>query len=419
MNEMKSLTLNGEKYDCFVDQLARELAAASAVIKSATGESITVSDASDIGLYKLNIYGKTMQDRTPTPEEPVELVSVGDVGSIGVSVATGKNILAKPFLLGVHSMSGYSNANDRVISTDGFYLKSGIYVISGAISDSWTLYINGMVNTTTTNGFQRNIPGRVFDIPDNGLYNVQFNRGDGNAFTEGEIQALNRTAQVEIGSTPTPYEPYKGQILTISTPNGLPGIPVTTGGNYTDENGQQWICDEVDFARGVYVHRTKKIEVNGSSAEGWYVSNIQYVEGATRFDINIPDEPRAGGFYCLCNAYAGSVAANTGAETCWCVGDATATHLQFRICTSYASTVDELKAILQANPVTFIYQLATPIETPLSAEEIAAYSALHTYRNHTTVSNDASAHMDLEYVMDAKKYIDSLMAGGIHPATVE
>lgn len=84
------------------------------------------------------------------------------------------------------------------------------------------------------------------------------------------------------GSTLTNYEPYTGgipspnpdypqpinsigdsgsvdvvvsdnngnsQTLTINTPNGLCGIPVDTGGNYTDSTGQQWVCDEVDFKR--------------------------------------------------------------------------------------------------------------------------------------------------------------------------
>lgn len=42
----------------------------------------------------------------------------------------------------------------------------------------------------------------------------------------------------------------KTQTLTLPTPNGISGIPVTSGGNYTDENGQQWICDEVDLEKG-------------------------------------------------------------------------------------------------------------------------------------------------------------------------
>ena len=50
----------------------------------------------------------------------------------------------------------------------------------------------------------------------------------------------------------------KSQTLTLQTPNALPGVPVTSGGNYTDENGQQWVCDEVDLARGVYLHSVTK-----------------------------------------------------------------------------------------------------------------------------------------------------------------
>src|SRR5699024_3712366 len=53
----------------------------------------------------------------------------------------------------------------------------------------------------------------------------------------------------------------QSQSLTLSTPNGLPGIPVDSGGNYIDADGQQWICGEVDCARGVYVQRVKLFEV--------------------------------------------------------------------------------------------------------------------------------------------------------------
>ena len=46
------------------------------------------------------------------------------------------------------------------------------------------------------------------------------------------------------------YEPYHTpQSTSISTPNGLPGIPVpsnTAGITYTDANGQAWIADDID-----------------------------------------------------------------------------------------------------------------------------------------------------------------------------
>ena len=47
----------------------------------------------------------------------------------------------------------------------------------------------------------------------------------------------------------------QSQTLPISTPTGLRGIPVDSGGNYTDADGQQWVCDEIDFERGKYVQR--------------------------------------------------------------------------------------------------------------------------------------------------------------------
>lgn len=106
-----------------------------------------------------------------------------------------------------------------------------------------------------------------------------------------KLQGLNvygKSTQVRLmvsSETPTEYEPYTGgqpspspdypqeivtagsdgtiditvsdgadqsQQLAISTPNGLPGIPVDSGGNYTDASGQQWVCDEVDFEKGTF-----------------------------------------------------------------------------------------------------------------------------------------------------------------------
>ena len=59
-----------------------------------------------------------------------------------------------------------------------------------------------------------------------------------------EDEAAFSELMVSLDSS-TAYSPYREQLLTLPTPNGLPGIPVTSGGNYTDENGQQWVCDEV------------------------------------------------------------------------------------------------------------------------------------------------------------------------------
>lgn len=71
--------------------------------------------------------------------------------------------------------------------------------------------------------------------------------------------------------------------------------------------------------------------------------------------------------------------------------------------------VNAWKKFLDEYDVYVIGVLANSMERNLTEEELAAYASLHTYRGNTTISNDASAHMELEYVMDAKKYIDSLV----------
>ena len=48
------------------------------------------------------------------------------------------------------------------------------------------------------------------------------------------------------------------QTIALQTLNGLRGIPVTSGGNYTDPSGQQWVCDEVDLEREIKVQRIDK-----------------------------------------------------------------------------------------------------------------------------------------------------------------
>lgn len=58
-------------------------------------------------------------------------------------------------------------------------------------------------------------------------------------------------------------------------------------------------------------------------------------------------------------------------------------------------TAEELKTL--AIDVDFVYQLVTPIETPLTPDEIAVYKTLHTYTGITNISNDAEAWMQVGY----------------------
>lgn len=226
-------------------------------------------------------------------------------------------------------------------------------------------------------------------------------------------------APVDLVSVENPTIMVNDQSAFI--PYTLHGIPVASGGNYTDANGQQWICDEIDFARGVYVQRVFKYVCTGN--ENWAVSPYQYLPDSTRYDgaIRMPYDG-VGGKQILCTHFLGSEVGKLGA---W-VNDVPGTQLNLRILVKNAdfASVDELVAFLKeeyssGTPVTYLCILRTPIETPLSAEALAAYAAMHTYRGRTDISNDAGAWMKCEYFMDAKKYIDSKISGVILAATVE
>ena len=115
------------------------------------------------------------------------------------------------------------------------------------------------------------------------------------------------------------------QTIALQTPNGLRGIPVTSGGNYTDSSGQRWVCDEVDLDRGVKVQRVDK--------------------------------------------------------TCF----------------------DNTKTLAEQNAI-----LATPVETPLTTAELAAYKALTAYGPDTVVQAGDGAGVRLEYQRDVNIAIKKL-----------
>ena len=180
----------------------------------------------------------------------------------------------------------------------------------------------------------------------------------------------------------------QSQTLTLSTPGGLPGIPVSSGGNYTDESGQQWICDEIDLARGKYVQRVKCARLSGDIYDT-EISFDRYIINIFNIFGSIPNVR-----YPVITSVASTIEPITQSiqNQIFQYGNGI-----YWYCTDYFSSKEELQIFLEENDVTIIGHLATPIETDLPAEEIAAYKSLHTYTPNTTVSNDADTGMKIGY----------------------
>lgn len=345
---------------------------APAIHNTASGSVITADDAAEGRPFLgLRVFGKSTQDGTPSVENPVPIVNAGEGGSITVEV-TGRNLL-KP-----NSYNTYYYE---------FPLKANTVI---------TLMTNGKPSQGGNIKFSATDGSTVWFSIDAGQTRVC--RSIGNKDVKGFYNQLKVGGGLEymfaVGDIKT-YEPYhEPQSLTLATPNGLPGVPVSKDGNYTDADGQQWVCDEINLARGKYVQRVKKINVK--SVNGYNLSenfgSIK-VEGILSTQSRVP---------VMSNRFAfGTSIKDDG--TCFAYGDVI--RLYYNL-----GSLENFNKWLTDNDVVVWYPLDTFIERDLTPEEIAAYKALRTYGPTTVISNDAGAEMEATYVADTKTYIDNKFA---------
>ena len=340
---------------------------------------------------------------SPSPEYKQEPEDAGKDGSIEVKVG-GRNLFDGKFESGSIRQDNGENQDyaDRIRTAGFIQIKpSTVYSIklleTISFSVRWYDKDKKFIKSEATN--------TISQSPDNARY-MRFLL---------LTTKLDTKCMVYAGSAPTPYEPYRDpQTLTLATPNGLPGIPVTKDGNYTDENGQQWVCDEIDLERGKYVQRVKDFIINRNT-------NISTSMG----DYGTPEKDT------ILARYIDRAIKKRGAVLCrelihaenWRVESesvfATETSIDFRLSRKRLgleteTTTDENKTavlkFLETTPIHGLVELNTFIERDLTPEEIAAYKALRTYGPTTVVSSDAGAGMEVTYVADTKTYIDNKFA---------
>lgn len=353
---------------------------------------------------------------SPSPEYPQEIVNAGEDGNLNVMVR-GKNLISPNIEWGKAGWGG------TVKNTEGVVIANavngwGVFAFrSPAVGKTVTLSITYRQIETTSDDVEDafavvTIPSIAY--PENGtLYTTMSPKTEESkinvTFTSDEyIGVLIRVSeentglmrkvelrdiQLEESSKPTAYEPYhEPQSMSVTTPNGLPGIPVTSGGNYTDENGQQWICDEVDFGRGVYVQKTKEFRFAPSGFE-WNGNQI------TNFNIFYFDSE-------LNNIIDGKTGVASSCYFRWDNNFKTDNTFRvvfggLRIRMDSATSLDDFKAKFP-DGIDVLCILSLPIESPLTASEIAAYKSLRTYKGTTIVEAEDKAGISVTYKRSAK-----------------
>lgn len=339
---------------------------------------------------------------SPSPSYPQEIESAGMDGEIDVEVL-GKNLI--PF-----KEIPTSTKNGITITTK----SNGIVHFEGTATKAYDSPVISLQGVSLPKGRYRILEPRndiklyvvVKKWTGNNIWNydiAEIEEGDELLycyFTITDGAAVNADAyvymQIDNGEilAESDFEPYKpAQKLIIPTPGGLPGIPVSSGGNYTDAEGQQWVCDEIDLAKGERVQWVKTVVLDGT--ESWEAqSGANYFSCQKQIDAknDVPLHGLSPNIRVVNHAVIDSTQEqNVIAYTYfWRLRLAD-------IDMQNGATVDDLKAFLSKNPITVYYASDVPIRTPLPPETIAAYKVLRTYSPTTTIVNDAGAGIKIGY----------------------
>lgn len=335
-----------------------------------------IADSDNGKIQDMMIYGKSSQDGTPTPDNPVEIKSV-----VNPTVKVcGKNLwnpIAGGYISGKDG--SITEASKKQIAVTDFIKTNGkdITVIarsfSSAIADGFAYRIGfynaekkWIKNATLLDGSKHSI--NTFNITGTEYIRVSAPSG------------IYDTIQIEYGSEATPYEPYTEQ--SVQLPYTLNAIPVTSGSNVTID-GQQYIADYVDVERGKLVRNVENVTFNGAENENWELWN-ENEDNLWSFMFQNSIKAFVNESASKCNRF--EFDANESIDrTFWLCNPSGNPSLQIKN-RIIGKDITAFKSWLSNNPIDVIYPLRIPIEEELTAEHAQALKELATYYPVTNIS---------------------------------
>lgn len=331
----------------------------------ATGTNPTIQDSTNAPLIYGKFKGYTLQDGEPTPDNPIEINGLAKGGAIEVKT-TGKNLSSAGSLTRTSSVpipienlvNGKTYTLSGVIeSTDTDYSVSGVYY-------NMSLQSHQARNKRFTITFTKVDTANRFVI----YASIDNSTSTGDTVTVSDIQ-------IEEGTTATPYEPYTETTTAITT-----GAPLYEGDYieiYADGSGKEY-------------RKMKEIVLDGSGdidvrVDGGADGN-KYVY-ISHTNSNLPK-----GVGDSTNIYSSHYKNNGSTDA---IKDNIYTNINGLIIIREQrfSTASEFNTWLQSNPVTVVYELETPTETPLTAEQVAQFKQLYTFEPVTNVFCDGEVEV--------------------------
>ena len=368
------MTLTSDDPAWYRDEVHSFYTDASTPKAAKSGDVITVSNVPASPVRGFTLYGKTTQNGTPSPDAPVALQTVGADGNVVVSTKAGVVEGGNEHITIITQPRGVSTPQNTDIVFSVVAEGEGLSYQWEYSTDGGKNWANSAINDTSKTSVLA-FTARAYH---NGYpYRCLITDKNGNKLRTNEV------VLTIAGDTTVYDDPVTVQTATITTPNGLPGVPVTSGGNYTDANGQPWIADTIEYnadaGTAKYVQRVRVVRLT-STSHNW--SKSAAVAGRYLFSSTFKAGVRP-----MCTAFAG-VDSGTVAGTVY-----NNQGMQMCFNTSFA-TIDEWKAYLNANENYLAYALATPVETDLTTSE---FYALRMQSPNTTLYNEDGAFMDVVY----------------------
>ena len=417
-----------EKTNAKVDTIIEK--ADLGIKNTASGEEIHLTDSAEGKAVEFALYGKATQDGEPTPENPQEIEVSGESYNLLENTATSRTLNGLTITVNNEDKSitvnGTATAWTDFNFTNNIYLKNGKYIFSTGINTeintSYSLRMFGYDGSQYVEIDKIKSGEAIIEATSNYLfYKAQFGFSENSSFNNNTFYPMIRKASV----TNDRYMPYgigsvevtssneyntKNTKATIPTPNGLAGIKVSSNGNYTDQNGQQWICDEiVKYAdgSGAYIQRIKKVTVTSETVASAGVSTAgtgEYITTTYKDCMNnnalslaISNKANAVSYdNRVVNGSISRVYVQSGVL-----------FIAMPVNSGFFTDTATAKEWLKNNEFECMYALAEPIHTPLTAEELAEIS---TFYPVTNISNDFDCGMKVKYNCDSKNYIDKQLA---------
>lgn len=353
-------------------------------VSELSGEILTIPNTEDGALEDYRILGKSVQDGTPAPDNPIEIQSVESPVNV---VSCGTNLL--PPLNFTYTGKGVTfTGNNGAVSVKGtkteegdiyvksmctipFSIKSGTYTIGidlnyGGSAGNWAFDFQDNAGQSVLKFDKATVLKKAtFTIDNeqaNSISQLSFSiYVAGSSAGIGAVFDTTTYPTISIGTAVLPYEPYCGATTEITVTG--------TDGTVYPLRGIGDVHDEVDFDRNVLIQRVGEYTWSGTEYVGkhanydsdlttsFFSSHLEMYQNCKK-NLTTNEErsvvlfshfPIDLSIFGAKDAQGALITSNT----------------TFRINKSIANDVDSFKSWLAENPVTVVYPLEEPVEIPL------------------------------------------------------